>query len=531
MRLTQPIRQGIPPVAVQPANLSAWITSRTVPSVTALVVMACTALGLTWAAGVPAQATTARRAAVPAATAGVERIRLIAAQDSITVPSVQGEVDFDPGIWVASLGAALELRVQREEYGAPVTVTQVIHPPGGRARFRRLPSWAVDGFDGLRAFLRVRVTDLHGRTVFRQLTNVCLDSPNPQRAVPDSSLTDPYPQTCAFDPFPLALVEGIARGWAVDPYSFYFKPATIVLLKPGSYQVTAQITSRFTRLMDISGPDAIARVRMRVVNASGCCTGQVRGSRHAARAGRMARPLPPLLDAPLLTRIPRSDLPDLIALPAWGIFTQRGRRRDLLVFNATVWVGGASPLDVEGFRHDGSPVMQAYQYFWHDGRIIGRVRAGTIGFDRRKGHNHWHFEQFAQYQLLNAARTLSVRSHKQGFCIAPSDPVNLLLPGAVWQPSAIGLVGQCGVPTALWVQEYLPVGWGDTYTQAVAGQAFDITSLPDGTYYIEITANPEHLLREQDPGNDISLRKIILGGTPGHRTVKVPPWHGIDREP
>ena len=27
------------------------------------------------------------------------------------------------------------------------------------------------------------------------------------------------------------------------------------------------------------------------------------------------------------------------------------------------------------------------------------------------------------------------------------------------------------------------------------------------------------------------LRKVILGGTPGHRTVKVPAWHGIDPEP
>jgi Lysyl oxidase len=527
MRLTWPIHQGMPATAMQPANRSAWITNRMVPIVTALVVVTCTALVLTPAAGVPALAATARRAVVPAAATGTPRIRLIAAQDSITVPIVQGQVDFDPGIWVASLGAALELRVQRAGYGAPVTVTQVIHLHGGRARFRRLPSWTVDGFDGLRGFLRVRIADSHGKTVVRQLMGVCPDSPDPQRAVPDSPITDPYPWTCAFDPFPLALVEGIARGWAVDPYSSYFNQATIVLLKPGSYQVTAQITSRFTRLMGISGPDAIARVRMRVVNASGCCVGQVPGSRPAAHGSRAARPLRSLPNAPLLTRIPRRDLPDLVALPAWGISSAQDGRRDLLVFNATVWAGG-SPLDVEGFRHDGSPVMQAYQYFWHDGRIIGRVPAGTMGFDRRSGHNHWHFEQFARYQLLNASRTLAVRSHKQGFCIAPSDPVDLLLPGAVWQPSVIGLLGQCGVPTALWVQEYLPIGWGDTYTQAVAGQAFDITTLPDGTYYIEVIANPEHLLREQDLGNDISLRKIILGGSPGHRTVKVPAWHGID---
>jgi hypothetical protein len=30
--------------------------------------------------------------------------------------------------------------------------------------------------------------------------------------------------------------------------------------------------------------------------------------------------------------------------------------------------------------------------------------------------------------------------------------------------------------------------------------------------------------------NDVSLRRVILGGKPGHRTVRVPAWHGIDPE-
>ena len=76
----------------------------------------------------------------------------------------------------------------------------------------------------------------------------------------------------------------------------------------------------------------------------------------------------------------------------------------------------------------------------------------------------------------------------------------------------------------------MPVGWGDTYLQSIAGQAFSITRMPNGTYYIEITANPQHVLYELNTHNDVSLRKVILGGTPGHRTVNVPAWHGIDPE-
>jgi hypothetical protein len=50
------------------------------------------------------------------------------------------------------------------------------------------------------------------------------------------------------------------------------------------------------------------------------------------------------------------------------------------------------------------------------------------------------------------------------------------LPAAQWQTSSLGFTGQCGSPTAPWVQENLPAGWGDTCDQYVAGQAFDITT-------------------------------------------------------
>ena len=54
--------------------------------------------------------------------------------------------------------------------------------------------------------------------------------------------------------------------------------------------------------------------------------------------------------------------------------------------------------------------------------------------------------------------------------------------------------------------------------------------MPNGTYYIEVTANPLRVLHETTTRNDVSVRKVILGGTAGHRTVKVPAWHGIDPE-
>jgi hypothetical protein len=176
----------------------------------------------------------------------------------------------------------------------------------------------------------------------------------------------------------------------------------------------------------------------------------------------------------------------------------------------------------------GTGKMLAYQYFYKDGtKLIGRVRVGTMGFS---AYNAWHFNQFAQYFLLNRHMRVVVRSRKVGFCIAPTDNVDLVLRYATWQPSYTGIEGNCGDPSALWATEILPIGWGDTYIQTVPYQSFDITKIPDGTYYIEIVANPEHLLREITTANDVSLRKVIISGKPGHRTVRVPAWHGMDPE-
>jgi hypothetical protein len=177
--------------------------------------------------------------------------------------------------------------------------------------------------------------------------------------------------------------------------------------------------------------------------------------------------------------------------------------------------------------------MDAYEYFMDaSGHVVGKASAGDMMWDRRKGHQHWHFMQFARYALLDETRTTTIVSRKEAFCLAPTDAIDLLTPGAVWNPGAIGLGGSnCGSgPGALWVREVLPAGWGDTYFQGLPGQSFNITDLPNGTYYIAVEANPLGLLHEGRTDNDVELREIELGGTPGNRTVTVPPWHGIDTE-
>ena len=57
-------------------------------------------------------------------------------------------MSFDPGIWMAALGSALEFDVQRAGYTKPVTLTQIIHAPYGGVVRRQQPVHAVDGVGG-----------------------------------------------------------------------------------------------------------------------------------------------------------------------------------------------------------------------------------------------------------------------------------------------------------------------------------------------------------------------------------------------
>ena len=62
----------------------------------------------------------------------------------------------------------------------------------------------------------------------------------------------------------------------------------------------------------------------------------------------------------------------------------------------------------------------------------------------------------------------------------------------------------------------------------MAGQSLDVTGLPNGRYYVRVAVNPTGKLYEASTSNDSALRRIRLGGRPGHRTLRVFPWHGID---
>jgi len=57
------------------------------------------------------------------------------------------------------------------------------------------------------------------------------------------------------------------------------------------------------------------------------------------------------------------------------------------------------------------------------------------------------------------------------------------------------------------------VGWGDQYDQTDDGQPIDLTAVPNGTYFLRGTVDPEHVLTESDPSDNVVDTKLTINGT------------------
>lgn len=456
-----------------------------------------------------------------AATPVAPRLEVRAAKNRITLTRYgHGPVFLDLGVFVAAHDAPLELVAARPSYSEPVALRQVLRGSDGSRTEIELPADALDGWNGLAGFIEVEVTEMGGAPMGELVATFCPGSFGRERVSDDGPDRPTYPEGCFGNPFTKGVVWGIDEGWAVNPFAY---GGAAIDVPDGTYKVTVRIAARYVELFGVAPEDAATTVEVTVVtDDDGCdryCYGHPGISERAAPSS-----------APTLTSPDPSILPDLVALPAWQIGTEHRRRGDFLTFGSTVWTAGASSLVVEGYRRANSDVMDAFQYFYEDGQVVGRAPVGTLEFDARRGHNHWHFLQFARYALLTEDRSEVVRSKKEAFCLAPTDAIDMTLPGAEWNPGAIGIGTACGGPSSLWVREVLPLGWGDTYFQSLPGQSFNITGLPNGTYYLLVEANPGGLLYEQSAANNVELRAVILKGKPGRRRVIVPPWNGIDTE-
>ena len=123
-------------------------------------------------------------------------------------------------------------------------------------------------------------------------------------------------------------------------------------------------------------------------------------------------------------------------------------------------------------------------------------------------HQHYHFEQYGDYQLLNPAGSEVAFGHKQGFCIIDTELWDSRL-----AKSTRPRYTDCDI------NQGLSVGWADTYSIGTPGQWIVIGRLVDGVgwdvlpageYTLRVAVNYAGVLPESSYSNNVISRSVTV---------------------
>lgn len=154
-------------------------------------------------------------------------------------------------------------------------------------------------------------------------------------------------------------------------------------------------------------------------------------------------------------------------------------------------------------------------------------------FEFASCHEHFHFQNYATYRLLDASGK-EWKSAKQGFCMLDTDPYNVGTGDGTWNYRNCGTADRDGF-------QGISDGWADTYVFKLGGQYFVLDGgdgqpvVPPGNYTIEVEVNPDyapprrgscplvtnpatgrcHQFAESDYTNNIGRANITIPSHPG----------------
>jgi hypothetical protein len=397
------------------------------------------------------------------------------------------------------------LRLVARRLGGKIRISQVT---GGGARQRTRPTGLRGDFsEGIQRFVRLDLVGQRGRLLGRAYSAFCPNSASYRIDELDPTVRrqSSFPMGCG-GMVTRRMVWGIDRGWAADAATFPEFRA-----RPGRYTLRVTVDPG-RRLLDARRSNNSVDIPLKIV--PGPPPDPAPEPEPAPEAGAAGAPL----------------LPDLRALPAFGVMLAEFDGKQELSFSSTVWNAGPGPIWVEGRRSTRAKRMETEQVIpRRGGGTPARRRVNDLVFDLRDGHAHWHYNGLARYRLLRPDGSVVATDAKQGFCFLPTDAVDLGVPGAVLVPPTDMFGGAfCGRAFSVAVRMRLDAGWGDTYGSGLPGQAIDVSKVPDGTYFVEVLANATGRMLERSRKNNVSRRRIVLASSPEGRVLKVPPLRGFE---
>jgi hypothetical protein len=126
------------------------------------------------------------------------------------------------------------------------------------------------------------------------------------------------------------------------------------------------------------------------------------------------------------------------------------------------------------------------------GNPADHIAANDGLFEFATCHQHYHFRNYAKYELIDPRTGHVWKAAKRGFCMLDTDPVPASVDGTAPRSAQYK---SCGTLTAPGNQG-ISHGWSDTYKFYLGGQYFVLDGgdnqpvVPPGDYIIRITANP-----------------------------------------
>ena len=222
----------------------------------------------------------------------------------------------------------------------------------------------------------------------------------------------------------------------------------------------------------------------------------------------------------------RDQLPDLrMGSPsALRVTTLRSGRR-LLRFTSMIVNAGPGPFVVRASRTStGKATMTVRQRIRRSDGSWRSVTTRAIGRYAGDGHDHWHVQRVASYELFRLNGSRLKTGAKIGFCFFD-------VRRASWLSTSVRTrryrESTCGRRRSLTASMGLSNGWADVYPWDFAYQWIDISGIPDGSYRVCVTADPLERFVETRDGNNqvwtnirIRDRRVILRGS--GRTACVP---------
>ncbi|MEX2274301.1 MAG: lysyl oxidase family protein [Actinomycetota bacterium] len=223
--------------------------------------------------------------------------------------------------------------------------------------------------------------------------------------------------------------------------------------------------------------------------------------------------------SPAALGTPDALLPDLQPLPSTE-FRLKEFSNGTVQLRFSTWIANAGPgalellprlrdCDGDGDRsNDRTAIQRVYTDIDADGvytRKIDRIRETfPVGcFRFHATHDHWHFVDFARYELRSVDDgSLVSHNGKVGFCLVDSVRKLPATPGA---PPG-GYYGACSADAV----QGLSAGWADVYQYSLPGQSLEVTGVGPGEYCVVTTVDPAARLLEMSAADNTGRQLIRI---------------------